>query len=347
MREFIVALMTDKLSGPVFVPFKALLYLVSLPYGLAILCRRFLYAVRIFKSRRAPMRIVSVGNLTLGGTGKTPCVIALAGIIRSELRREPCVLIRGYGWDEQALLKKSLPDTPILVGEDRVKQSHRAVALYGSSIGILDDGFQYWELARDLNIVLVDSRHPFGNGHLFPRGVLREPKAALRRADIVIFTKMAASASPAGIEPLKRDMKRYNRRLEFCTAAHRPKHLYDARARKEYDLSAVSGKRVVLISSIGDPGYFEETARSLGVEVIEHIAFGDHHDYRSADIERIKRRCDGRPPDYIVTTEKDSVKLARRSFSFGKHVVLTLVIEMEITTGKEILIDRLHSLRSC
>jgi tetraacyldisaccharide 4'-kinase len=342
VKDFFLSLMTDRRKGHLYVPIKCALYLLSLVYAAAILARSMLYMCRIFRSEKVPMKIVSVGNLTLGGTGKTPFVIALAGIVRGELKREPCILIRGYGWDEQAMLKKKLPDTPILVGEDRVKQAHRAIKLYGSSVGILDDGFQYWELGRDLNIVLIDSRNPFGNSQLFPRGILREPKSALKRADIVVFTKMDRKS--AGLGAIKDELKRINGRLAFMEASHKPSHLYDQRARKELPLSAISGKRAILLSSIGDPSYFEDTMRDLGADIVEHVAFGDHYEYHARDIERVKRRCDERSFDYIVTTDKDAVKFARRSFHFGKYTLLILVIEMNITAGKEILIDRLRSL---
>lgn len=341
MQDFFLSLMTDRRNGAIYIPIKCVLYVISIVYAAAIFGRRFLYALRIFRSEKVPMKIASVGNLTLGGTGKTPFVIALAGIVRSELKREPCVLIRGYGWDEQAMLKKNLPDTPILVGEDRVKQAYRAIKLYGSSIGILDDGFQYWELRRDLNIVLVDSRCPFGNDHLFPRGVLREPVSALKRADIVVFTK--TDKKTTGLDGLKESLRRINGDLAFLEAVHKPVHLYDAKARKELPLSAIKGKKVILISAIGDPAYFEETMKDLGAIIVEHMAFSDHHEYSSRDIERVKRRCDERAFDYIVTTEKDAVKFIRKSLFFGKHTLLTLAIEMDITAGKEILIDRLRS----
>lgn len=341
MRDFILSLMTDRRTGPIYRPLTALLYAASLLYGLALVVRRILYTLRIFRSHRVPMKIVSVGNLTLGGTGKTPFVIALVDIIRKELRREPCVLIRGYGWDEQAMLKKKLDDTPILVGQDRVKQALRAVKLYGSPLGILDDGFQYWELQRDLNIVLIDSRRPFGNGHLFPRGTLRETKSALRRADVVVFSKPDPNGPGTGA--YREAMKRVNAGLIFLEASHRPSHFYDWRSRKDTQLGVVSGKRVILMSSIGDPAYFEETVRGLGAEVIEHIAFGDHHEYRQQDIELVTRRCSERAFDYLITTEKDAVKLSRKSFYFERQALLTLAVTMDITAGKETLIDRLRS----
>jgi len=342
MKNFVYSLMTDRRKGVMFMPFKLVLYLLSLVYGLAIYCRKLLYRFKIFRSQRVPIKIISVGNLTLGGTGKTPFVIKLAEILEHELRKETAVLIRGYGWDEQAMLKKKLPDVPILVGEDRARLSHKAIRLYGTRIAILDDGFQYWELERNLNIVLVDSRSPFGNGHLFPRGVLREPVSALGRADVVVFTKTNKKA--ADLEMLKADIKKIKAAIVFLEAAHKPKELYDHKARKAFPLSFLAGRNAVLLSSIGDPVYFEETARDLGARVVDHIAFSDHHNYRASDAERIKKRCGAKALDLILTTEKDAVKLARMSISFGDYSMMTLSIEMDITSGKELLIDRLHSL---
>lgn len=344
MINFIHSLMTDKRSGAVWMPLKAVLWVLSLVYGAVIVCRRILYKLRIFRSHRVPLRVISVGNLSLGGTGKTPFTIALADLLERELKKPTVVLIRGYGWDEQALLKKSLPDIPILVGEDRAKSAHKAIRLYGSQFAVLDDGFQHWELARDLDIVLIDSGNPFGNGCLFPRGVLRESKSALKRAHVVVFTKTDKKRSDLSI--IKDDIKRINSGLMILEAVHKPSHIYDPKARKDRDLTFVTGSKVILVSSIGDPGYFESTVKSLGATVLDHIIFGDHHNYKSKDIEKILKICGAKAPDFLVTTEKDAVKFARMSFSFGKHTMMTLVIRMEITGGREQLIDRLRSLRS-
>lgn len=343
MVKFIYSLMTDKRRGAVWAPFKAVLYLLSIVYGFAIFCRKILYGLRIFKSHKVPLKVVSVGNLTLGGTGKTPFTIALAGLLEDELRSSTAVLIRGYGWDEQALLKKNLPDTPILVGEDRVKSAHKAVRLYGSQFAVLDDGFQHWEIRRDLDIVLVDSRNPFGNGHLFPRGVLREPRSALKRAHVVVFTKINKKA--ADLDAVKDEMKRVNGDIIFLEASHKSSHIYDPKARRDRDLSFVAGKKVVLVSSIGDPAYFEETVKDLGAVVLDHMIFGDHHNFKERDIESIIKMCGVKTPDFMMTTEKDAVKFSRLSFSFGKYTMMTLAIRMDITSGREQLIDRLRSVR--
>lgn len=343
MVNFIHSLMTDERQGLLWVPLKIVLYLISLVYGIVIFFRGILYALKIFRSHRAPLKVVSVGNLTLGGTGKTPFTIALANLLEHELKKSTAVLIRGYGWDEQALLKKSLPDIPILVGEDRAKSAHKAIRLYGSQFAVLDDGFQHWELERDLNIVLVDSRNPFGNRHLFPRGVLREPLSALKRAHVVVFTKIDKKRSDLAI--IKDQIQEINKDIIFLEAQHKPSHIHDPKARKDRDLPFAAGKKVILVSSIGDPGYFEDTMKSLGAFVLDHIIFTDHHNYKAKDIERIIKMCGVKTPDFLVTTEKDAVKFARMSFSFGKFTMMTLAINMDITSGREQLIDRLRSVR--
>jgi len=336
--------MTDKRGGAVFIPLKAILYVISFAYAAGLAARKLLYRSGIFKSEKVPLKIISVGNLTLGGTGKTPFVMMLVNILDSDLGKRPSVLIRGYGWDEQTLLKRRLADTPILVGEDRAHSAHKAIKLYGSDTAVLDDGFQHWELARDLDIVLVDSRNPFGNGHLFPRGILREPKDALRRASVVVFTKVDGPGQD--LKALKEELKSINGSLVFLEASHRPVHIYDLKERKEHKPDFLKGKRVILLSSIGDPGYFAGTARALGADIAEHIIFADHHNYSQSDALRIVKRCDERKFDFILTTEKDEVKLRRMSLSFGGYAVMTLVVEMEIISGKELLVDRLRGIYS-
>ena len=342
MTDFIYSLMTDERKGAAFLPFKFILYIASLLYGLAILLRAALYKLHIFNARKAPLKVISVGNVTLGGTGKTPFTMALAKILEEELKKNVSVLIRGYGWDEQEMLKRNLADVPVLVGQDRFRSSNKAVKLYGSDTAILDDGFQHWELCRDMDIVLIDSRNPFGNGHLFPRGVLREPKRSLKRADIIVLTK--SSGTNAGMDSIKKEVSAINKNAIILEAAHVSRHLYEGRARNIYDLFTIKAKRVILLSSIGDPAYFEETIRGMGADVIEHIKFPDHHDYRKKDIDRVIARCDERHFDFIITTEKDIVKLNRLGLFIGSYKVLTLAVEMRILSGKENLIDRLHSL---
>ncbi|MDD5428220.1 MAG: tetraacyldisaccharide 4'-kinase [Candidatus Omnitrophica bacterium] len=342
MREFFYSLMTDKRNGAAYEPVKFLLYVISLAYGFGLICRRLLYKLGIFRSEKVPLKIISVGNITLGGTGKTPFVIWLCDMLEKEFHKKASVLIRGYGWDEQTMLKRKLYDTPIMVGEDRARSAHKAIKLYGSDTAVLDDGFQHWELARNIDIVLIDSRNPFGNGSLFPRGVLREPKESLKRASAVVFTKV--DKKTADLDGIKKELKDINGGLVFLEAVHKPSCINDLKERKERPLEFLKGKRAVLLSSIGDPGYFADTAGSLGADIAEHIIFADHYNYEEADAARIVKRCNERKFDFILTTEKDEVKLRRMSLSFASYPVMVLVIKMEVVSGKELLVDRLRSL---
>ena len=342
MKKFIYSLMTDKAEGPLASILKLILHVISVVYAVAISARGLLYKTGLFASSKVPIKIISVGNLTLGGTGKTPFVITLARMLKDQLHKETAILIRGYGWDEQALLKKKLLDIPILVGKDRAKSAHRAIRLYGVDTAVLDDGFQHWELGRNLDIVLIDSSNPFGNGCLFPRGILREPKEVLKRADIAILTKV--DMGRGDIKRLKRNLLGINENLIFAEAEHKPKHFYDTRTKKIFDLSYIKGKRVILLSSIGDPEYFQEIVKKLGAEVAAHIAYMDHHNYNQKDRHNILNICNEKSFEFIVTTEKDVVKLSRMSLSFERYAVMALAIEMEIVSGREALVDRLHRL---
>lgn len=334
--------MSDKRGGRLSSALKGILYLLSLGYAVGIFIRKIFYRFGIFRTNKVLMKVVSVGNLTLGGTGKTPFVMNLAKILKDDLKKEPVVLIRGYGWDEQAMLKKALANIPVIAGKDRVRSSRRAIKLYGSDTAVLDDGFQYWELERDLDIVLIDSRNPFGNGYLFPRGILREAKDSIERADIVVFTKVNKKTSD--IDIIKDRLKDINGGVIFLEAMHRPKYFYDIRLKKTLDLSCVIDKRVILLSSIGDPDYFEETIKDLRADVAAHIKFDDHHNYSQRDIEYITKICGEKNFDLIITTEKDAVKLNRLGLSIAGYPLMALSVEMDITSGREDLIAGLHSL---
>lgn len=342
MRNFIYSLMTDKKNGVFYDICKFKLYLFSLIYGFAISIRRLLYSAGIFKTQRAPLKVISVGNLTLGGTGKTPFTVTLAHMLESELKKNVCVLIRGYGWDEQAMLKIKLSDIPVLVGEDRARSAMKAVKLYGSDTAILDDGFQHWELSRDIDIVLIDSLNPFGNSQLFPRGILREPKKALERAGFIVFTK--ADKKSIALSRLKDEVRRFNKRAAFLEAVHRPTHLYENKTKQRHELSHINGKRVVLLSSIGDPEYFEKTVKDLGADVAEHIKFPDHYNYKKSDMDHILKRCGERDFDLALTTEKDMVKLSRLGLYLRSYKLLAVAIDLEITSGKELLVAGLNRL---
>lgn len=301
---------------------RAFLRLLSLPYGAAVAARNGLYDRRILRQERLPCPVVSVGNLTVGGTGKTPAVILIAALLRDRGRR-PAVLSRGYGgtsrapvntvsdgrrvlmgWreagDEPLLIAAALPDVPVLTGAERVRTGRAAIERFGADCLILDDAFQHRALCRDLDIVMLDGLRPFGNGFLLPRGPLREPPGALGRAHLVIRTGDAGAAAPLPGAPS----------LPSFAGLHRPREAVEAATGRSVPLAALRGKRMCAFAGIGRPEAFRRSLAEVGVEIVSFRAFPDHHPYRPSDLEALRRLARQSGAEGIVTTEKDGVRLA-------------------------------------
>ncbi len=367
MAGYLYLLMTDKIGG--FLPFifKQALYILSLLYLLCVRAVFWLYKSGILPSFKPKARVISVGNLTLGGTGKTPLVEFIAGYL-SQRAKKVAILTRGYGiaakkgssrpgsddkpflfeeiGDESALLADKLPQVTLLVGADRAKNAKIAVNDYGIDTLVLDDGFQSWELERDLDIVTVDVLNPFGNGKLLPRGILREPLAQLGRADVVVLTRTDI-ASPAQIEAVKGRIRSYNSNILIVSSFYKPTGLEDfSAAGKEntLDVNYIKPKECIVVCGIASPDYFIETLKRLGAAVKEEFIFQDHHPYNKDDLNRIAAKCRQLSIETIITTQKDAVKLRplveKLFLSAGlKLQFLALVIQVELTQNREKFID--------
>jgi tetraacyldisaccharide 4'-kinase len=300
---------------------------VSLMYGAAVFARNALYRLGTLKSRKLSCRVISIGNLTLGGTGKTPMVIAVAGLL-SENRKHPAVISRGYGrqdeakilvvsdgqsllvdartgGDEPVLIGSKLSGVPVVVGNKRYEAAQFVLKRFHPDIVILDDGFQHLKLRRDLDIVLVDAADPFGNGKLFPAGILREPVTALRRAHAVVITRADASGS---VEELRENIRRISVAPVF-TSFHRPVDLVADRISGFKPLSVLRGTRVLALSGIARPASFLSLLTSLGAFIAAECAYPDHHDYKKSDLVEVFQKAADHAADMIVTTEKDAIRL--------------------------------------
>jgi tetraacyldisaccharide 4'-kinase len=321
------------------------LYLLSLLYALIMRWRRGLYRRGILPSSALPCPVVSVGNITLGGTGKTPLVIYLAQLFqrrglkvavlsrgyRSESRTEVTVVSDGTrlllcpreAGDEPAMLAKALPGTPIIIGRDRVRSGRLACAQFSPEVILLDDGFQHLPLKRDADIVLVDRHYGFGNGCLIPRGILREPLSALQAADIIILTKTTGETRQHPAEQL---IAARNPRAPVCYAAYAVRGLTTLDGSPAGGLQQLAGKKVLALAGIGNPGYFTHLLRSNGVRVAEEMILPDHHRYTVADAERLAA-CVSRV-DCIITTAKDGCKMAGAGFDHLPVLVLDIMVEM-------------------
>lgn len=318
MKRILYRLATDQANGPLPGMGKFFLWMLSCLYGAGVRMIVFLYARGILRRRRLDRPVISVGNITVGGTGKTPCVIRLTQWLRQKDLR-PVVLTRGYmdqggaascpaGSDEALMLRNALPGVPVLVGHNRFQNARDFLKDQAADIFILDDGFQHWRLARDVDIVVLDAVHPWGNGHLMPRGILREPLSALQRADIIVVTKTNLS-TPDTLEEIRERLAILCPDKMIVRARHQPVALVDMRSDKVEGLAFLKGKEICSVCGIGDPASFEKILTDLGAHIKEPIAFMDHYSYNIQDIRRIGGRCQSKSIDTIVTTEKDAVKL--------------------------------------
>jgi len=307
-------------------------------YGLIVWIRNVLYRGGLLKSHKAGVPVLSVGNITAGGTGKTPLVAWLARLMVIH-RMRPVILSRGYGKkgeldDENSLLARLTGEIPIVAEPNRVRGARRAIQQRGADVLVLDDGFQHRRIARDLDIVLIDALRPFGGGHLLPRGLLREPLSQLRRADALLLTRTAL-VTPERRDELKERLRKLAPRacLACCCAAPSGlRALGGAGAATQPVASAMEG-RWGAFCGIGNPEGFDLTLRQLGCDVAFLHVFADHADYKRRQIEAITSRARDAGCRGVITTEKDAVKVERLLEAPPPCPIYALQIDLEITEG--------------
>lgn len=335
-------------------------------YRSVIQLRLFLYESGVLRRYPLGCQVISVGNLTVGGTGKTPVVEIFARELH-RAGRKVAILSRGYKkrelpwtqrWrnrlllrsaslpprvvsdgrrllldsemsgDEPYMLASNLPEVVVLVDKDRVKSGRYATRKLGCDTLILDDGFQYQRLKHRLEIVLVDQTNPFGNENTLPRGILREPIENLKRADFVFITK-----STGKDEALYRKIHRLNPDAEIIECTHKPRYFKDVYTERRYPLDFVRGKRIVPLSGIAMPSGFEQSLVSLGATLLSCMRFSDHHRYSQQEIIDIINHADRLGADLIITTEKDAVRIPRLDRCTVPLIYLR--VDIEILRGAE------------
>jgi tetraacyldisaccharide 4'-kinase len=299
-------------------------------YGLAMKARSSLYACGLMTQYVLPCRVISVGNLTVGGTGKTPVVIALASALRERGRRVG-VVSRGYKrstanaimevsdgqtvrgnpnetGDEPCLIAQRCPGVPVAVGADRPSVGKHLINRYRIDTLVMDDGYQHLALRRDVNILVLDAGAPFGNGYLLPRGRLREPLSALARATAVLVTR----ASQGGrMDDLKAAVRAAASAVPIGVTDFAPNALVQVGGAATVESSALKGERVLAVSGIGQPDSFRRLLEAVGAVAADHCVFPDHHAYSREDVQKVRQAAEQLGVDRIVTTEKDAVKLAQ------------------------------------
>jgi tetraacyldisaccharide 4'-kinase len=365
LETFFLEVIFEQRRGTRATLVRGVLFSFSLLFQVAIKIRRFLYNVRILRDSTLGVQVIAIGNLTVGGTGKTPVVEKFARELRDQ-GRNVAILSRGYRskptpfhlWltnklllrddttpprvvsdgrsllldsdmagDEPYMLASNLKDVVVLVDKDRVKSGRYAIQKFGCDTLLLDDGYQYWKLAgRRQDIVLIDCQQPFGNERLLPRGTLREPPSHLARASTIFITK-----SDGKTEALRKRIAQHNPDAGIIECIHHPLYLEDAFTGQREALTFVKGRRVASLSGIAQPESFEQSLVNLGADLVYAKRFADHHRFTQQEVLNAINRSKKRQAEMIITTQKDAVrfpKIDRRDLP-----IFFMRVEIKILSG--------------
>ncbi len=303
------------------------LLLLSFLYDVILRIRLLFYSTGIIKKQQLSAKVISVGNLTVGGTGKTPMVIALAEILMKN-NKKAAILSRGYksqdegrlkivsdgkgvkldtasAGDEPYLIAERLKGAPVLICSDRYESGRYAIENFDADTIILDDGFQNLAIKKNIDILLIDAMNPFGNAHLLPRGILREPFSAIKRADIVIITK---ADYPKNVPNIVNCIRLYNEHAPIFKAVYKPSILVNIATGRKEGINSLNNKSVSIFSGIANPLSFSYLIKNTGATIVEEFVFNDHHSYIRGDLGKIVG-SKAKDIDMIITTEKDAVKI--------------------------------------
>jgi tetraacyldisaccharide 4'-kinase len=367
IETFVLEVIFEERRGAPAALVRIALFGLSKLFQGGVKARRFLYNARIFRDSTLGVQVIAIGNLTVGGTGKTPVVEKFACELRDQ-GRNVAILSRGYRskprpfheWflnkilfredatpprivsdgksllldsdmagDEPYMLASNLKDVVVLVDKDRVKSGRFAIEKYGCDTLLLDDGFQYWDLrGRRHDVVLVDRQQPFGNEYLLPRGTLREPPSHLARADTIFITK-----SDGNTAELRRRITDLNQNAAIIECVHHPLYLEDVFTAKRETLELLKGRKVASLSGIAQPESFEQSLVELGADLVYSKRFADHHRFTQQEVLNAINRGKKRQAEIIITTQKDAVrfpKLDRRDLP-----IYFMRVEIKIVSGAE------------
>lgn len=364
-ETFVLEVIFEQRKGKRAALMRGLLFALSKVFEVAVKLRRFLYNVRILRDSTLGVQVIAIGNLTVGGTGKTPVVEKFARELQDQ-GRHVAILSRGYrskppplskrllnkllfredrtpprivsdgksllldsetAGDEPYMLASNLKDVVVLVDKDRVKAGRYAIEKFGCDTLLLDDGYQYWRLrGRRRDIVLIDCQQPFGNERMLPRGTLREPPSHLARASTIFITK-----SDGKTEELRKRIAEHNANAPVIECIHHPMYFEDVFTGERMGIEFLQGKRVASLSGIAQPESFEKSLVGIGAELVYSKRFADHHRFTQQEVINAINRSKKRQAELIITTQKDAVrfpKIDRRDIP-----ILFMRVEIKILKG--------------
>ncbi len=319
---------------------RLLLQLCVLPYSAALRFRNFLYNNKLLKTYKADAVVISIGNITTGGTGKTPLVIWLGKLIAKK-NLPFAILTRGYkttqdNADEPAVLAQSCKKGKVIINPNRVAAAAKAISKFNTKVLILDDGFQHHRLGRNLDIVAIDAMEPFGYTKLLPAGLLREPTSSLKRADAAILTRCDL-VSEANIKEIENKITSINPKITVAKTTHCPVCIKTADD-KEIEIEKLKDKKVFAFCGIGNPEAFLQTIKIAGSQLVSSSVYDDHYHYTQNDIADIAQKAIDTNADLVLTTQKDWTKINAFKKQMGRTLFGYLTIEIKFVAGEDKII---------
>jgi tetraacyldisaccharide 4'-kinase len=340
-------LISGEKSGPGAVILRLFLRFAAVVYLAVIQIRNFLYSSGLLKVHHSKAVVISIGNITTGGTGKTPLVVWLCKKIISDTRfqmsnTQCAILTRGYKasvqeneflTDEPAIFSESCPEVKIIVNPDRIAGAEEAAIKFGTRVLIMDDGFQHRRLARDLEIITIDATEPFGYKRLLPAGLLREPASSLKRADAVVITRCNEIADNE-LNYIEDQLRQIKPDMVIARSIHAPAYVKSI-DNKEIAIDTLMGKKVFAFCGIGNPDSFLTTIKNTGAEPVGSKIFNDHHHYTESCITDVLEQAEKLKANLILTTQKDQNKITRPATSNKKITIAYIGIVIKFLSGEE------------
>jgi len=349
-RRFI----SGRSSGPGAAVLRFLLAIAATGYSLVVRMRNFLYSKGLLKAHPVNAVVLCIGNITVGGTGKTPLVVWLCNLLSQNYKC--AILTRGYKAtaqkgrefkDEIAILAESCPGAEVIVNPDRVAGAAKAIEKYTAKVLIMDDGFQHRRLGRDLDIVAIDATQPFGYSKILPAGLLREPVSSLKRADAVVLTR-CDQATEAQLSELEQKLLAINPDMKIARSIHAPVYAISTNNHK-ISIEELKSKKVFAFCGIGNPDAYFKTVKDIGAELVGSEAYNDHYHYTDACLTEISKQAKESGADLVLTTQKDWTKVItntefRISGSKSHPPFAYLAVEIKFLAGEDELTNLIKNI---